>query len=272
MSKRFPRVAFSAMAIIGLLLVAGCESSEKVAPDGSTVTVAPTPTTIVLTSSADCLGLLNVDECGTSDIIATVSDKLGVPLPDQDVRFSSTAGLLFTGTLASPVPVRSLPIRTDKFGNATVSLVTSTTTTVTARSGTASGTATLNTVAGNLSRISLNVDTTSAGCTMSTSTVISCSQTICFVAKAEDDTGAGIDGVGIVFALQDNTVGMNTFSGQFTPSQVTTQNGGLARTSFAPDSTCTAECGGNKTCQGQVIASTQGGFASLPIQLTVNIP
>jgi hypothetical protein len=262
----------AAAACAGVLALLGCESSERIAPEGATVTVAATPTTIVLGSGAECLSLLNVAECGTAQVIATVSSKIGVPLPDQDVRFSSTAGLLFTGTVSNPDPASNLPIRTDEFGNAVVNLITSTTTTVTARSGAASGMLTLNTVQGNLSRITLNVDTTSAGCTMSTTNVTSCSQTICFEAVAEDDTGAGIDGVLIVFALQNNTIGDNTFNGQFTPMQVTTANGGVARTTFAPDSTCAAECGMNKSCQAEVVASTQGGFQSVPVPLTINIP
>ena len=255
-----------------VLLLAACQSSDRIAPEGATITVSGTPATIILGSSAECLSLLNVNECGTAQVVATVSSKLGVPLPDQAVRFTTTAGLLFTGTVSNPDPLLNEPVGTDDFGNAVVNLITSTTTTVTARSGAATGMATLNTVAGNLSRITLNVDTTSAGCTMSTRDVTSCSQTICFEAKAEDDTGMGIDGVLIIFELQNNVMGDNTFNGQFTPTQVTTAGGGFARTTFAPDSTCPAECGMNKSCGAEVVASTQGGFQSLPITLTVNIP
>jgi hypothetical protein len=256
-----------------ILALGACESSERIAPEGSTVTVAGTPATIVLGSSAECLSLLNVTECGTSQIVATVSSKLGVPLPEQDVRFTSTAGLLFTGTISSPDPLLNEPVQTDDFGNAVVNLITSTTTTVTGRSGAASGMATLNTVAGNLSRITLIVDTISAGCTMSTDDVTSCSQTICFEAKAEESDGTGIDGVSVAFELRNNTVGENTFDGNFTPQVRTTSSGGFSRTSFTPDSTCPAECGMNKSCEAEVVAFVQGGgFESNHVVLQIGIP
>lgn len=261
-----------AAALVLLVVAVACQSSDKLPPEGSTVTVGANPATIPTAASPECLTLLNVVECGTSAIVATVASKIGVPLPGQDVRFNSTAGFLFTGTTTNPNGASNIPIRTDRFGNATVNLITATTTTVTAKSGAASGTLSISTVAGNLSTILLNNDTTSSGCSGSTTTVTSCSQTICVEATALDSTGSGIQGVPIFFDLQNNVVSGNTFDGVFTPSQTTTNSSGKAFAKFTPSSTCPAQCGG-KTCQAEMIATTQGGaFPSSPLQLQINIP
>jgi len=123
------RAAFPVIAI--LVVVAACESSDKVPPKGATITVAANPATIPLASGPECVGLLNVPDCGTANVVATVASELGIPLPGQDVRFSSTAGRLFLGDATNPIDAANIPIRTDKFGNATVNLITSTTATVT---------------------------------------------------------------------------------------------------------------------------------------------
>jgi hypothetical protein len=262
-----------------VVVVAACESSDKIPPKGATMTVAANPATIPLAAAPECVSLLGVPNCGTADIVATVASELGLPLPDQDVRFSSTAGFLFTGSITSPVDAANIPIRTDKFGNAAVNLITSTTATVTAKSGPASGTLTISAVSGNLSAILLNLDTTSTGCTSSSLTVQSCSQKICFVATAVDPTGKGIQGVVIEFKLQNNVSSDNKeFKGTFNPTSDTTVPGGNVTTEFTPDSgTCPAQCStsqnGGKTCTAQVIATTQGGtFQSSPLTLTINIP
>jgi hypothetical protein len=262
-----------AAALVLTFVVAACRSSEKIPPKGSKVTVGANPATIALTSRPECLILLGVLSCGTADVVATVASEMDVPLPDQDVRFRTTAGFLFTGTTLSPVDAANIPIRTDEFGNAHVNLITSTTATVTAQSGSASGTLSISTVVGNLSTILLNNDTTSSGCSTSTTTVTSCSQTICVEAQAQNSTGAGIQGVVLLFDLQNNVSGSNTFNGVFTPSQATTDSSGSAFAKFTPDSTCPAQCGGGKACQAEMIVSTTGGgIQSAPVQLQINIP
>jgi len=260
-------------AFVAVALVAACQSSDKIPPKGSTITVAANPATIPLASDPDCVSLLNVATCGTADVVATVASELGVPLPDQDVRFSGTAGFLFTGSPTSPVNAANIPIRTDRFGNASVNLITSTTTTVTAKSGAASGTLSISTVSGNLSTILLNNDTSSTGCSSSNTLVTSCSQTVCVVAQAVAAGSGTVSGVPIFFKLQNNVSGSNTFSVKFTPSQTTTDSSGKAFAQFTPDSTCAAQCTGGKACQGEVIATTSGGsFPSQPLLLRIVIP
>jgi len=236
--------------------------------------VAANPATIPLAAGPECVGLLNVPTCGTADLVATVASELGVPLPGQDVRFSSSAGFLFTGSTTSPVNAANIPIRTDRFGNATVNLITSTTATVTAKSGQATpGTLTINTVTGNLSSILLNNDKTSTGCSGSNTNLTLCSQSVCLVAQALDATSKGIQGVVILFKLQNNVSNGNTLGGGFSLLQATTDSNGQAFTQFTPDNTCAAQCTGGKSCQADLVATTQGGsFESGPVHLTTSIP
>ena len=125
------------------------------------------------------------------------------------------------------------------------------------------------------SQILLNIDTTSPGCSTSTSLVTSCSQLICLGAQAQDSTGKGIQGVVLLFKLQNNMLGGNTFNGVFTPSQATTDSSGRAFATFFPDSTCPAQCTGafGKACQAEILVTMLGGaFQSQPLQLQISIP
>jgi len=264
-------------AFIAVAAVAACQSSDKLPPKGSTVTVAANPATIPLATAAECGSLLGVTTCGTADIVATIASELGVPLPGQDVRFSSTAGFLYTGSALSPVNAANIPIRTDRFGNANVSLITSTTATVTAKSGAASGTLTINTVSGNLSSILLNIDISTSGCSTKGLSIDSCGQIVCFKATAVDSTGKGIQGVPLVFKLQNNTSSDGkTFNVTFTNSSTTTNTNGDAFAQFTPDNTCSAQCSqsqnGGKSCVGEVVCTTQGGtFQSNTLKLNIGI-
>ena len=268
------RAAFPVIAI--LVVVAACESSDKVPPKGATITVAANPATIPLASGPECVGLLNVPDCGTANVVATVASALGIPLPGQDVRFSSTAGFLFLGSKTNPIDAANIPIRTDKFGNATVNLITSTTATVTAKSGLATpGTLTINTVSGNLSTIILNQDTTSSGCSPDLS-LTSCSETVCLVAQALDSNSVGVQGVVLLFVLQNNVFNGSTLSGTFVDQAVTTDVNGKATSKFTPDSgTCPTQCSAaqGKSCRGEVVVTTQGAsFQSNTQTLTVQAP
>lgn len=273
-SKR--AVLLATLCCIASLAPIGCVDSEKVAPEGSLIDVSATVTTVSLAQSLECADILGVAECGTTRIVATVSSELGVPLPDQDVRFDATAGFLFTGSVDSPVPATRIPIATDSIGNAWVSLITSATTTVTGTAGTASDTVQITTVQGNLSSIVLNNDTDSDGCSGSKLEITDCGQSVCLKARAQSSTGSGVQGVIISFSLENNELSGNTFAGNFVPGQVTTDSNGEAYTVFTPNSTCAAQCAASfeppgGPCQGEVVASGSG-LQSVPLQLTVNVP
>ena len=270
-SRLFPAAGVMLLAF-ALALGAACRGADKVAPEGSTIVVAATPTTIVKSDDSRC-AILGGGNCGTAQVVATVYSEAGVPQEDQDVRFSSTAGLLFQGTFDNPQAAANIPIRTNSIGNATIFLATSTTTTVTARSGNATGDLTLNTVEGNISQIVLIVDVDSPGCEDSTDQITDCSQDVCLKATAQESDGTPVQGVTIVFRLQNNTMGNNTFNASFNPVQDTTDENGEAFTTLSPQTDCPSECGGGKACQAEVVASLQGNlFASIPVPLFINIP
>lgn len=253
-----------------LLVTAGCNKGDQIPSEGSTIDLAANPTTIVKIDQADCI-YVGGAKCGTAEIVATVNSPVGVPLPDQDVRFSSTAGILYIGDPSNPMA--SLPIRTDSYGNARIELITTTTTTVNARSGTATGSLSLSTVDGNISQILLIVDIESAGCSGSTEVIDSCSQQVCFKATVSDTSGDPIPNVVVAFMIQNNTVGdENTFNVTFTPIQDISDVNGEVFTVMTPQSDCVTECGGGKACAGEVVASLQGGaFPSIPVPLSINI-
>jgi len=243
----------------GIALTASCRGSDQVPPEGATITLAANPATIVLVGGS-----------GTSDVVATVYSAVGVPQEDQDVRFSSSAGSLFTPPPDSQ-PAANIPIRTDDLGNAHVNLVTTTTATVTARSGTATGTLTLTTVPGNLSSIILN-RVGGAGCLPDT-TFLTCSDTLCLEAQAKDTDDNGLAGVVLVFTLQNaENDQQKPFGGAFQPTQVSTDAGGFAHATFRLDSQCPTNCSGANTCIGEIVVTLQGGgFPSTPLQFDTGI-
>ena len=256
-----PAVGVMFLAFI-LVLSAACRGGDQIAPDKSTITLAANPATIVLV----------VGGCSCADVVATVSSAVGVPLKDQDVRFSSTAGSLTVNN----EPAANVPIRTDDLGNAHVLLTTTTTTTVTARSGTATGTLSLSTVNGNLSSILINQNFSGAGC-MSDNNFKSCNDKLCLTAQAVDNQGDGISGVVIAFALENVVTSKgDPITGTFSPAaQTTTDSGGFASASFQiGSSTCSSVCTAPETCSGDLVASLQGGgFPSTPpVHFTSSIP
>jgi hypothetical protein len=242
-----------------LALGAACRGADQVAQEGWAIDVAANPTTIPL-----------INGSGTSEVVATVSSAAGVPQKDMDVRFTTSSGSLFT---QDGGPGANIPIRTDDLGNAYVTLLTGRTTTVTARSGLATGSLTLDTVIGNLNAIILNQDTTAVNC-LQDLTFLGCSDILCLEAQAVDTDGVGIAGVGITFELQNatNEAG-DEIGGDFSPTQATTDGGGFVRTIFRLRSTCPDDCGGGETCSGDVVAMTLGGsFPSTPITFDTSIP
>jgi hypothetical protein len=255
-----------------VMILANCNHGDHVAPEGATVELAATPSTIVTSDDPSCLAILSVAKCGSSDIVATVSSVVGVPLPDQDVRFTNTAGLLFTGTKDNPHPAANLPIRTDSFGNAHVQLITDATTTVNARSGKATGTLSMQTTSAQISKITLEQDTTTSGCSITNGEIDHCDDRICLVATVLDANQIGIPGLIIQFRLQ-NPTGTNAFTGGFQPSQpVTNDPGGVATTVLTANLTdCSSKCTALK-CDGiQVVAFTTGGFESQPLTFSIRI-
>jgi len=248
-----------AVLAAALLVTANCNKGDQVAPEGATIDMMANPTTIILTNGT-----------GTSDIIATVSSQVGVPLPDQDVRFSTNAGRLYD---MDGQQVVGEPIRTNSYGNAQVKLSTELPTTVTGKSGKATGSISLT-----VSQITLEQDTTSAGCSTTPQEITTCQDRICLVAHALDKNQAGIPGLQITFALQAGT-GTNTFDGKFASPPLTCGDPitcgndpvGSSRTVLTPSTDCSTRCGAFKCATTQVVASF-GTIKSDPIDFTISIP
>src|SRR6185503_2060791 len=131
-----------AVLVAGTLLLGAlaCEDSDKVPPEDSTISLAASPATILLS---------NGTQAGDVIILATVYNGIGVPLPGQDVRFTMNSGTLS--------PMAGTPVRTDSIGNATTILQgATTTTTITAKSGKATADLQLQTTTCNISAVDLD--------------------------------------------------------------------------------------------------------------------
>jgi hypothetical protein len=257
MSQRI--VLILAMVAAALLILANCNNGDRVAPEDATIDLAASPTTVVL-----------VNGSGNSDIVATVSSVAGVPLPDQDVRFTNTAGTLVD---SNGNPAANLPIRTDSYGNAHVILVTNKTTTVSGRSGKATGSITIDTVTGDFDHIFLSQDITSSGCISgSTFQVCGSGEQYCLVAQAVSSSGDPVPGVTLVFKVQNISSPNGSLNTHFNTKNggVTGSDGTVLSSLVLPD--C-SQCGGGNSCSGEIVATLfAGGFPSNVLTFSTSVP
>ncbi|HEU4403143.1 MAG TPA: hypothetical protein VFT43_13675 [Candidatus Polarisedimenticolia bacterium] len=231
------------LVFLGALALAACQSSDVIAPDGSTISMNATPGTIVLSGGVQVAPVV---------IQATVSNSLGVYLPGQDVRFSTTIGEL------DPPP--GTPVSTDKFGNATTTLTNATQApTITARSGKTSATLQVQTATCNLSSVSLNPSPLTLG---------SCSDTFTLTAHAEDGSGKACVGVLVQFAFLPTSTPTTDVTGTFNPGTKSTDtNGDVVSILDINDNDCQSKCANTKICTGQVQASV-GTTKSTAVTIT----
>ncbi len=228
--------AWPAVLIAGALLVVAlaCDKSETIAPDGSTITLTANPAQIVLVSGI---------QAAKVDVLATVRNSIGVPLPGQDVRFTVTSGDL--------TPPGGTPVTTDDLGNAVTALNNALVgPQLTATSGKATASLTLTASTGLVAQITLSSSSTD---------ILTCSDTIDVTAKAIDPSGDPVGGVTIFFEIVDT--GSTSFTGTFTPStsgQTDIITGTVTRTLDINDGTCATRCEtpGND-CRGQIRATDQ---------------
>lgn len=248
--------ALGSAAVLTLLGVAmtGCESSDPTAPEGSTVTVTADPQTVVVQGGVP----------GVSKITATVRSSNGTRLPDQEVIFETTAGLLN--------PPAQTSLDTDSDGQVTCTLQTSSTATVTARSGTISGTTTVQTASGNLSFISLDAFPND---------ISFCTETVDLEVVAEDPNGNGIPNITIKFE-RSTPMNRTELAGSINPTQPKTDGTGIAVAVFTPsqnfcDQNCSLASDPNAAnggaCGVQIVATDiTGAFRSSPVIVTESIP
>ena len=225
--------ASRAAALPLALLLAACQSSDRVAPDGATIVLTASPASILLSGGV---------QDSPVTILATVRNGIGVPLPEQDVRFTTTSGSL------DPMP--GTPVPTDDDGNA-ISILTlaSVGPTITASSGKAMATLTITASTCKLASISISP---------SPIPVNSCSGTIPITATALDTQGQPCPNTVIKFEFVAVTTATDiTLS--FSPSSDTTDSNGDAMTDISLPNDCQTKCGGGNTCTGKVRASDLGG-------------
>lgn len=247
--------AAGALAALALGLgLAGCEDSDPVAPADSTITVSASPQTVVVPQNGQ----------GTSQITATVRSKNGTRLPDQEVTFTTTAGSL--------VPEAETPLITDDTGQAECLLLTSTSATITARSGSITSAPTqVNTAPGDLAQFLLNVVP---------QVLTGCNDTLTLTAQVNTTSGDPVQGVIVVF----DEVPPSTLFGNFDPgNQILTDVNGEAVVMWTPQaSICAAECQQATAdpnnpmagiCELVFTASdTVGTFESVPVEVNDSIP
>jgi hypothetical protein len=205
------------------LATAGCESSDTIAPEGSTIDMTASPAQIVLDT--------NNRQTSPVLILATVRSGIGVPLAGQDVRFTTNTGILtFPGT---STPAAGIPVETDDDGNARVELNEATTSaTITATSGKATDTLNLTAAKGEIAQILLTVTTAS---------FTSCSDTLDMTATVLDAVGMPVENVSISF--QSTTSGHPALSFTNNP-KLTDASGEVPSTmSFSNQTECQNKCG-----------------------------
>jgi len=231
-----------------LVLAVACDDSETVAPDGSTITLTANPAQIVLVGGI---------QAAPVSVLATVRNSIGVPLPGQDVRFTTTAGDLS--------PLGGTPVATDDLGNASTILSNARVgPQITATSGKATANLTLTAATGLVSQITLSAASTD---------LLTCSDMIDVTAKAIDPDGDPVGGVTIFFEILTSMTG---FTGTFTPStsgQTDATTGEVVRTLDINDGTCSTLCESGKDCRNRIRATDQGAvIISNEIEILDQIP
>ncbi|HET8948343.1 MAG TPA: hypothetical protein VFQ07_15290 [Candidatus Polarisedimenticolia bacterium] len=242
-----------AVLIAGTLLLGAlaCEDSDKVPPADSTISLAANPATILLSNGV---------QDGDIQILATVYNSIGVPLPGQDVRFTMNSGVLD--------PQAGTPVRTNSIGNALTTLsLANTNTTVTATSGKATANIQLQTTTCNISTVDL--DPTALNFT-------ACTDSLTLTATVTDTKQVACAGVSVVFKLIDGPTppGDEDVTINISPGTVRTDSTGEAVTHVTLGTVdCDAKCPGNDcNLSGRQITATAGATTSDAADINTSIP
>jgi len=207
-----------------------CVSQDPLAPEGSTVKVSANPQSVVSTAGNP----------GCTTLTATLRGKDGVRLPDQEVTFSTTAGrLCFVDKQCPPqnpgndCPPPETGLVTDDDGQASMHLETNQSATVTAQSGSVSGTTTVNVISGNLSNISITATPQVMG---------DCAESVDLEVTADDPNGTGVSGLRITF-LKESLSGTTQMMVNISPANPLTDGTGFATATLTMDSNfCNSKC------------------------------
>lgn len=235
------RGVFAVVAAGGLLLgVLACDDSDTVPPADSTISLSANPAQVIIENNVQVLPVT---------LIATVRNSIGVPLPGQDVRFTTTNGVL--------TPPPSTPIETDSIGNATAILTAASQgPQVTATAGKATVSLTLTAGSAAVCFITLTPS--------DPQTITDCSDEFDFTVLAEDCDSLPVDGVRIFLEFNNASSNANAVTGNFNPSNASTDTDGTFTTTLTLNqTTCNDNCI-DKDCGTTIRAKDQSGIVFSP--------
>ncbi len=243
MSSVFVKAALAASLLAGgALFFPACEDSDPTAPQGSTITVSASPSTVGP----------NED----STIKAILRSGSGTRLPDQEVTFNTNAGRLD--------PPAQTPILTDDNGVAVSVLMDLTrTATVEAQSGTVAGSVTVTFQTCNVSEILLNIVPQNIGSCTGPQAEVEVTATVL------DSQGIRCTGTPVVFNVDHPSSGLNFLSGTIIPQQGVTDANGELQATFTPGVACGTDCvatgpnGG--ACEADFTATDTSGNVVSPV-------
>lgn len=216
-TRLFLRAIAPALLALSALAFLACEDSDPVAPDGSTITLNANPSPIVGVP-------------GISTISARVFNSNGIPVPeDTQVLFDSSSGRLSAENA-----------RTDDDGVARTDLTvnSSTTVTVTARSGGVSASIQIQVVTADVANVILR--------SLDPQVELVCSDRVDLEGEVLDSSGNGIPSVLVTFnVVSSNPAGLNGVG-----QQTVTDGAGrfFSTWVFSPEQSCLDNCTGGKVC------------------------
>jgi len=210
--RRAAMRAAGAVLILAALVPAliSCESSDPVAPADSTITVSANPQTVIVPSGGGA---------GATQITATLRSKNGTRLPNQEISFTTTAGTLD--------PPADTFLETDDDGQARSILITSSSATVTARSGSITGQTQVQTAPGDLAQFILNV---------SPDFLSSCNDQLEVEVQVRTTSGDPAPGVLVILSTSGG------LTGSFNPTQTNSDAAGLVTAIYSPPNDCEQKC------------------------------
>lgn len=252
--SRTTRAAAAAACMILAALSAGCEGEgDPTAPEGSTISVSANPQTVIVPTGG----------AGVTEITATVRSKSGTRLPDQEITFSTTAGILD--------PPAETPLTSDSIGQAKCLLTTSSAATVTASSGSITDMTQIQTAPGDLATFILNV---------SPDFINTCTDSVTATATVMTTMGNPVPGLLVIFDEGPSA----EITGTFSPArQVATDVSGTAVAMWTPNAAqCAAQClaatadpntGADGDCDMFLIADDiTSSFTSVEFEVEDSIP
>jgi hypothetical protein len=228
------------LMLLAALVSGSCESSDPIAPDGSTISLSVSPDPINLATG------------GKTTITARVLSANGVPVPDGTVVFFEPSG----GTVSV-----SSPTTTDGVATTELSVATTGNVTINAFSGGVKATRTISVVNANVSTISLS--------SLDPTIQLQCSDTVDLFGTVQDASSVGVPNLQVTIEVQtSNPAGM---TGNFIGSN-TDSAGNYSGIWLISKTDCDNNCAGGKSCSVTLRARVVQTVTSPPLVISDNVP